>query len=120
MCTACLRAKSEYACKYELPLGQTRAQAMLEVQQRLRDELQCQTSLIHTLRRTERSHALQILASLRRGAYDEILSDTAPDFKSRDGRDRVYSWEEVVGKESGQAHDAPKLPRMGFFTTVLQ
>jgi hypothetical protein len=46
VCRPCLKAR--LACAYELPPGQTRAQAMVESQQRLRDELHSHASLMQT------------------------------------------------------------------------
>lgn len=75
---------------------------MHNVHQRLQGELQCHSSLIHTLRYADENHASRILALLRQGIYDGILLGADLDFKSSDSGDLVYPWEEAVEEERHQ------------------
>jgi hypothetical protein len=111
-CQPCMG--SGLVCQYELPVGQTRMQALSESQQRLRRQIHSHTSLIQSLRYADSWTSLQILESLRRGYYDKSLSlnddipcrATTPEYK-------VYPWETPLfrDKQRGE-HHAEVLPHI--------
>jgi hypothetical protein len=100
VCRPCQKAR--LACAYELPPGQTRAQAMMESQQRLRDELHSHTSLIHSLRCAEANASIHMLGRLRQGDYDGALLGTDHVIRSTSPGDRIYPWEE--SSDEGHHH----------------
>jgi hypothetical protein len=114
VCRPCLKAR--LACAYELPPGQTRAQAMVESQQRLRDELHSHASLIHALRCTDANSSIQMLSRLRRGEYDSALLGTESATRSNSPGGRVYPWEEGVDEgQRRRSRDAEILPPIESF-----
>lgn len=100
VCRPCVKAR--LACAYELPPGQTRAQAMIESQQRLREELHAHTSLIHALRCTDANSSVQMLNRLRHGDYDSALLGTDPASRSTSQESRSYPWEECIDESQRQ------------------
>ena len=68
---------------------------MSESQQRLRDELQLHTSLIHSLRCVDYASSTRILGQLRGGAYDGTLLGRDAPHLFVDG-ERTYPWERTV------------------------
>jgi hypothetical protein len=114
ICRPCLKAR--LACAYELPPGQTRAQAMVENQQRLREELHSHTSLIHALRCTDANSSIQMLSRLRRGEYDSALLGTESTTRSNSPGGRVYPWEEGVDEsQRRRSREADALPPIESF-----
>lgn len=92
---------------------------MLGIQQRLRDELQCSSSLIHILRSTDREHAFWILDQLRRGAYDGILLGAKDGSRLVGSSDGLYPWEMLREAENQQVQSDLSLHSMQFFKRVL-
>jgi hypothetical protein len=99
VCRPCLKAR--LACAYELPPGQTRAQAMIESQQRLREELHSHTSLIQALRCTDANSSVQMLNRLRHGDYDSALLGTDA-AGSHSQETRIFPWEEHINESQRQ------------------
>ena len=92
-------------------------QAMLDVQQRLRNELQRSSSLVHTLRAVDSEHAQCILGHLRKGAYDGILLGNAPDSGLLKGPgDNIFPWEEMEEARGHELQSLPSLPASSSFT----
>jgi hypothetical protein len=102
VCRPCLKAR--LACAYELPPGQTRAQAMIESQQRLREELHSHTSLIQALRCTDANSSVQMLNRLRHGDYDSALLGTDA-AGSHSQETRIFPWEERTSLPSTPSCD---------------
>lgn len=100
VCRPCVKAR--LACAYELPPGQTRAQAMMESQQRLRDELHSHTSLIQSLRCVDANSSIQMLGRLRHGDYDSALLGADLATRSNSPAERVYPWEETFDDSQRQ------------------
>jgi hypothetical protein len=100
VCRPCIKAR--LACAYELPPGQTRAQAMVESQQRLREELHSHSSLIHALRCTDANSSVQMLNRLRHGDYDSALLGTEPASRSNSQESRTFPWEEYIDESQRQ------------------
>ena len=100
VCRPCVKAR--LACAYELPPGQTRAQAMIESQQRLREELHSHSSLIHALRCTDANSSVQMLNRLRHGDYDSALLGTDLASRSNSQESRAYPWEECIDESQRQ------------------
>jgi hypothetical protein len=114
VCRPCLKAR--LACAYELPPGQTRAQAMVESQQRLREELHSHTSFIHALRCTDANSSVQMLSRLRRGDYDTALPGAELATRSHSPGSRLYPWEEHAGeRQRRRSRDAEMLPPIESF-----
>jgi hypothetical protein len=90
ICKPCLKARLR--CGYELPAGQTWAQASSEIRQHLQDELQVYTALICALRCADSKTSARMLDHLRRGDYDGVLlrNDSGSDMGSR--ADITYPW----------------------------
>lgn len=119
MCRPCVKAR--LACAYELPPGQTRAQAMLESQQRLRDELNSHTSLIHCLRSVDTDTSIQMLGRLRRGDYDSALLGMEAPSKTSTSGDKSYPWEEAAGEiPRHRSQDSEMLPQVDGFRPGLR
>ena len=118
VCRPCQKAR--LACAYELPPGQTRAQAMMESQQRLRDELHSHTSLIHSLRCADANSSVHMLGRLRHGDYDSALLGTDHAIRSASPGDRIYPWEESndEGHHHQRARDGGLLPPIDGFTPI--
>ncbi|GAB7326302.1 hypothetical protein MBLNU13_g10278t1 [Cladosporium sp. NU13] len=100
VCRPCVKAR--LACAYELPPGQTRAQAMIESQQRLREELHSHSSLIHALRCTDANSSIQMLNRLRHGDYDSALLGTDLASRPTSQESRTYPWEECIDESQRQ------------------
>ncbi|KAK6439518.1 hypothetical protein LTR95_004269 [Oleoguttula sp. CCFEE 5521] len=79
-CKSCGKAK--LSCKYELPAGQTRQQALAQNQSKIQHELEAHASLISTSRTLPSDAAVEVLHRLRGGQYDGILVGGR---ESRDG-----------------------------------
>lgn len=117
MCRPC--AKAKLACAYELPPGQTRAQALMESQQRLRDELHSHASLVHFLRVVDANTSIQMLSRLRHGDYDRALLGTDLATRTNSSGDKIFPWEEQMeGRQHQRAHDANQLPPVDAFPPV--
>lgn len=119
MCKPCVKAK--LACSYELPPGQTRAQAMMESQQRLRDELHSHASLVHTLRVSDANASIQMLSHLRHGDYDSALLGNELAIRTNSSGDKLYPWEEYL--DDSQRHrtqDSELHPPIDAFPPVRQ
>jgi hypothetical protein len=91
ICKPCLKARLR--CGYELPAGQTRAQASSEIRQRLQDELQVYAALICALRCADSKTSARMLDHLRRGDYDGALlrKDSGSEMGSR--ADIAHPWD---------------------------
>jgi hypothetical protein len=91
ICKPCLKGKLR--CGYELPAGQTRAQASIEIRQRLQDELQVYTALICALRCADSKTSARMLEHLRHGDYDGALlrNDSGSEMGPR--ADIAYPWD---------------------------
>lgn len=86
-------------------------QAMLDIQQRHRNELQRSSSLVHTLRVVDMGHAKWILGELRRGAYDGILLGAEHDSGSLRGpSNKIFPWEEMEEARVQELQNPPSLP----------
>lgn len=84
---------------------------MLDVQQRLRNELQRYSSLVHTLRVVDSKHAQWVLDQLRQGAYDGILLGNVPDSELlRAPSNNIFPWEEVKEAPGNESQGLPPLP----------
>lgn len=117
VCRPCQKAR--LACAYELPPGQTRAQAMMESQQRLRDELHSHTSLIHSLRCADANASIHMLGRLRQGDYDSALLGTDHGLRSTSLGDRIYPWEESSDEGNHpRSRDADLLPPIDGFAPI--
>jgi hypothetical protein len=92
-CKPCL--KSNLQCGYELPAGQTRAQASSETRQRLQGELQAYTALICALRCADSNTSARMLDHLRHGDYDGALlrNDSGSEMAPR--ADVAYPWDSL-------------------------
>lgn len=103
-------------CAYELPVGQTRTQALIQSEQRLREELRSHGSLIYALRCVGSDEATQILCRLRQGAYDEALSGRNFDFGSKEPASEVFPWEYPAREDVGPLNpDLETLSRIPTF-----
>lgn len=92
---------------------------MLDVQQRLRNELQRYSSLVHTLRVVDSKHAQRILDQLRQGTHDGIVLGNVPDpGLLRGPGDNIFPWEEVEEARGNESHGLPSLPASRIFTRV--
>lgn len=70
-CGSC--RKRHFECAYELPVGQTRTQALIQSQQDLREQMRSNVSFIYALRCVGSNEATQMLCRLRKGDFDESL-----------------------------------------------
>jgi hypothetical protein len=70
-CGSC--RKRHFECAYELPVGQTRTQALIQSQQDLRGQMRSHVSFIYALRSVGSNEATQMLCRLRKGDYDGSL-----------------------------------------------
>jgi hypothetical protein len=93
ICKPCL--KGNLQCGYELPAGQTRAQASSEIRQRLQGELQAYTALICALRCADSNTSARMLRHLRHGDYDGALlrNDSGSGMASR--AEVAYPWDSL-------------------------
>lgn len=91
-CGPCVVAQS--ACDYELTAGQTRVQALLVSQQRLREEAHSYASLVHNLRCFDSHASTRILENLRRGKSDAALLRNSHTSRATASIDSVYPWED--------------------------
>lgn len=82
-------------------MGQTRTQALIQSEQRLREELRSHGSLIYTLRCVGSDEATQILCRLRQGAYDKALSGRNFNFGSKEPTSEVFPWEYPAREDVG-------------------
>jgi hypothetical protein len=93
ICRPCLKGKLE--CGYELPAGQTRAQASSKTRQRLQDELQVYTALICALRCADSNTSTRILEHLRHGDYDGALLRNDSGSRMGPRADITYPWDHL-------------------------
>jgi hypothetical protein len=111
ICKPCVKGKLE--CGYELPAGQTRAQASSETRQRLQDELQVCTALICALRCADSNTSARILEHLRHGDYDAALLRNDSGSRMGPRADIAYPWDHlpVIGQRhlGLHAHMLPPL-----------
>jgi hypothetical protein len=91
ICSPC--QKGRLTCGYEHPAGQTRTQALLEGQHRLRAKLRSHTSMIRTLRHVDSETSIKLLGLLRRGDYDGALLGADSALRVTASGDTVYPWE---------------------------
>jgi hypothetical protein len=104
-CTSCLRG--QLRCAYELPAGQTRTQALIESQKRLREELHSHVSLIHALRCVDPDAATQTLKHLRQGSYDGTLLGKNPASRRMELGSQIFSWERSQCKDQESLDAGP-------------
>lgn len=98
-CSSCGRKGLE--CAHELPMGQTRTQALIQSEQGLREGLRSHVSLICALRRVGSDEATQIFCRIRRRDYDEALLGRNPAFGSNRPTSEVFPWGDPAHGDKG-------------------
>jgi hypothetical protein len=108
-CRSCMGR--DLACHYELPVGQTRTQALSENQQRLQSQIHVYKSLIRSLQQANSRSSLHIFENLRCGHYDEALSLDIGVCRTDSPTDKTYPWEDQLAQdEHCRKHPAGALP----------